>query len=156
MGITFCECQNYLLIQILEKNRSYNLRSDDFILTNRNSRFSKKSLKIPKGGNQNTYIEEEQTIQWPREKVQQDKQRFTKHTHKTKDRVTRDPLKTGGELRYSGRVSSSCSTSGTHRVNLRLGFTFFRHREVTLDEVGYPGQAPLIFMLPKTPICFWL
>jgi hypothetical protein len=32
-------------------------------------------------------------------------------THKTKDRVTRTPLKTGGELRCSGRVSSSCSTS---------------------------------------------
>ena len=102
----------------MEKNRSYNLRSDDFILTNRNSRFSKKSLKIPKGGNQNTHIEEEQTIQWPKEKVQQDKQRFTKHTHKTKDRVTRTPLKTGGELRCSGRVGSSCSTSGTRRVNL--------------------------------------
>jgi hypothetical protein len=27
------------------------------------------------------------------------KQRSTKHTHKTKDRVTRTPLKTGGELR---------------------------------------------------------
>jgi len=25
-------------------------------------------------------------------------------THKTKDRVTRTPLKTGGELRCSGRV----------------------------------------------------
>ena len=30
----------------------------------------KKSLKIPKGGNQNPYIEEEQTTQWPKEKVQ--------------------------------------------------------------------------------------
>jgi hypothetical protein len=28
----------------------------------------KKSLKIPKGGNQNLY-EEEQTTQWPKEKV---------------------------------------------------------------------------------------
>jgi len=28
----------------------------------------------------------------------------TKHTYKTKDRVTRIPLKTGGELRCSGRV----------------------------------------------------
>jgi hypothetical protein len=28
----------------------------------------KKSLKIPKGGNQNPYIEEEQTTQWPKEK----------------------------------------------------------------------------------------
>jgi hypothetical protein len=38
--------------------------------------------------------------------------------HKTKDRVTRIPLKSEGELRCSGRVSSSCSTSGTRRVNL--------------------------------------
>jgi len=69
-------------------------------------------------GNQNPYIEEEQTTQWPREKVQKDKQRSTKHTYKTKDRVTRTQLKTGGELRCSGRVSSSCSTSGTRRANL--------------------------------------
>jgi len=38
--------------------------------------------------------------------------------YKTKDRVTRTPLKTGGELRCFGRVSSSCFTSGTRRVNL--------------------------------------
>jgi hypothetical protein len=43
---------------------------------------------------------------------------MSKHTHKTKDRVTRTPLKTGGELRCSGRVISSCSTSGTCRVTL--------------------------------------
>ena len=47
-------------------------------------------------GNQNLYIEEEQTTQWPKEKVQKDKQRSTKHTCKTKDRVTRTTLKTGG------------------------------------------------------------
>ena len=68
--------------------------------------------------NQNPYIEEKQTTQWPKEKVQKDKQRSTKHTHKTKDRVTRTPLKTEGELRCSGTVSSSCSTSGTRRVIL--------------------------------------
>jgi len=34
---------------------------------------------------------------------------------KTKDRAT---LKIGGELRYSGTVSSSCSTSDTRRVSL--------------------------------------
>jgi hypothetical protein len=56
-------------------------------------------------GNQNPYIEEEQTTQWPKEKVQKDKQRSTKHTYKTKDRVTRTPLTTGGELRCSGRVA---------------------------------------------------
>ena len=33
------------------------------------------------------YIEE-QTRQWTKEKVQKDKQRSTKHTHKTKDQVT--------------------------------------------------------------------
>jgi hypothetical protein len=48
-----------------------------------------KSLKIPKGGNQNPYIQEEQKTQWPQKK---DKQRSTKHTYKTKDRVTRTPL----------------------------------------------------------------
>ena len=61
--------------------------------------------------NQNPYIEEEQTIQCPKGKVHNDKQWSTKHTYKTKDRITRTPLKTGGELRCSGRVSSSCSTS---------------------------------------------
>jgi hypothetical protein len=64
------------------------------------------------------YIEEEQTTQWSKENVQKDKQRSIKHTHKTKDRVARTPLKTGSELRCSGRISSSCSTSGTRRVNL--------------------------------------
>ena len=29
---------------------------------------TKKSLKIPKGGNQNPYIEEKQTTQWPKKK----------------------------------------------------------------------------------------
>jgi hypothetical protein len=45
----------------------------------------KKSLKISKGGNQNLHIEEEQTTQWPKEKVQEDKQR-SKHQNKTKNR----------------------------------------------------------------------
>jgi hypothetical protein len=43
----------------------------------------------------NPYIEDRQTTQWPNEKVQKDKQQPTKYTHKTKDRVTRIPLKTG-------------------------------------------------------------
>ena len=47
-----------------------------------------------------------------------DKPRFTKHTHKTKDWATRTQLKTRGELRSSGRVGNSCSTSGTCHVNL--------------------------------------
>ena len=39
-------------------------------------------------------------------------------TYKSKDRVTRTPLKTGGELKYSGWVSSSCPSSGNRRVTL--------------------------------------
>jgi hypothetical protein len=31
----------------------------------------------------------DQTTQWPKEKGQKDKQRSTKYTHKTKDRITR-------------------------------------------------------------------
>ena len=69
-------------------------------------------------GNQIPCIEEEHTTQWPKEKVQKDKQRSTKHAYKTEDLVTRTPLKTGSDLRCSGKVSSSCSTSGTRRVNL--------------------------------------
>ena len=49
----------------------------------------KKSLKIRyQRGNQNPYIEEEQTSQWLKEKIQKDKQRSAKHTYKTKDRIT--------------------------------------------------------------------
>jgi hypothetical protein len=50
--------------------------------------------------NHNPYIEEEQTTQWPKEKVQKYKQQFTKHTYKTKDRASRTPLKTEDKLRY--------------------------------------------------------
>jgi hypothetical protein len=47
-------------------------------------------------GNQNLYIKEGQTTQCPKEKVQKDKQWSTKHTRKTKDRVTRTALKIEG------------------------------------------------------------
>ena len=75
-------------------------------------KYQKRSLKIPKG--QSESVQHKGT----KEQVQRDKQRSIKHTFITKDRVTRTPLKTEGELRCSGRVGSSCSTSGTRRVNL--------------------------------------
>jgi hypothetical protein len=76
--------------------------------------------------------------------MQKDKQRSTKHTHKTKDRVTQTPLKTGGELMCSGRVNCSCSTSGTHRVNL-VTSTVISHergkdREVHTTNETYRGH----------------
>jgi hypothetical protein len=67
-------------------------------------------LKIRKGDNQIPQIEG-QKIQRPKEKGQRDKQR-------SKDRVTRTPLKTGGELMCSGRATNYCSTSGTRRASL--------------------------------------
>ena len=39
---------------------------------------------------------------------------------KTKDIVTRTPLKIGDELRYVVRVNSSCSTSDTRRVIVNI------------------------------------
>ena len=77
----------------------------------------KKSLKIPKVQSESVYRRRTDNTM-TKENVQKDKQRSTKHTYKTKDRVTRIPVKTGGELRCSGRVASSCSTSDTRRVNL--------------------------------------
>jgi hypothetical protein len=57
-------------------------------------------------------------------------------------RETRTPLKTGGELRCSGRVSSSCSTSGTRRVNLVTNPVISREwgqdREVFTTGGTYP------------------
>jgi hypothetical protein len=39
-------------------------------------------------------------------------------THKANDQDTRTPLKTRGELRCTGGISSSYFTSGTRHVNL--------------------------------------
>ena len=61
---------------------------------------TKKSLKIPRGGNQNPYIEEEQTTQWPKEKVQRDKQRFTKHTYTNKKTLHKTKQKKDFILKY--------------------------------------------------------
>jgi len=93
-------------------------------------------------GNQNPYIEDEQTTQCPKEKVQTNKQRSTNHTHNTKDRVTRISLKTWCEFRCSRRVSSSCSTSGTRRVNLVTNpvtsYEWGKDREVFTTSGTYP------------------
>jgi phage repressor protein C with HTH and peptisase S24 domain len=103
-------------------------------------------LKIPKGGNQNLYIEEEQTTQWSKEKVQKDKQRSTKHTYKTTDRVTRTPLKTGGEIRCSRRVSSSSSTSETLHVNLITNPVINHERGKDREVLTTSGTHPWSFV----------
>ena len=47
------------------------------------NKIAKKSLNIQmyQSGNQNLYMKEEQKIQWPKEKVQKDKQQSTIHVH---------------------------------------------------------------------------
>jgi hypothetical protein len=65
------------------------------IMINKLSKIMSRKVWRYQRGNHNPYSEEEQTTQWPKEKVQKDKQRSTKHTYKTKDQVTRTPLKTG-------------------------------------------------------------
>ena len=105
----------------------------------------KKSLKIPKGVG-NPYIEEKQTTQWPKEKGQKDKQRSTKHTYKPIDRVTRTPLKTGGELRCSGRGSRSCSTSDTRSVNLVINPVISHVRGKEREVFTTSGTDPWSFV----------
>ena len=78
--------------------------------------------------------------------VQKDKQRSTKHTHKTTDRVTRTTLKTGGELRCSGRVSSSCSTSDTRRVNLVTNPVISHERRKDREVLTTNGTYPSSFV----------
>jgi hypothetical protein len=99
-------------------------------------------------GNQNPYIEEEQTTQWPKEKVQKDKQWSTKHTYKAKDRhrVTWTPLKTGGELRCFVRVNSSCSTSDTHRVNLVTNLVISHEQGKDQEVLATSGTYPWSFV----------
>jgi hypothetical protein len=71
--------------------------------------------------------------------------RSTNHTHKTKDRETRIPLKIGGELTCSGMKSNSCSTSGTRHVNLvtnpMLNHEWGKDREVFTTSGTYPWST---------------
>jgi hypothetical protein len=57
-------------------------------------------------------------LQWAKEKGQKDKQWSAKLAHKTKAGITRTPLTNWVRLMCSGRVNSSCSTSGTRRATL--------------------------------------
>jgi hypothetical protein len=51
---------------------------------------------IPKGGNQNMQMEEEQTTQWPKETGQKDKQRTTKHCTENKRLSNTNPTENRG------------------------------------------------------------
>jgi len=90
------------------------------------------------------HMNKKRNRQWPSEKRQKGKQQSTKHTHKTSSSNT-NPLKTGGELRCSGRVGNSCSTSGTHRVNLVtnpvINHEWGKDRDVFTTSGTYPCSS---------------
>jgi hypothetical protein len=127
---------------LLEYIQSRFLSSCNSIKTFDFSTFYRRRVWRYQRGNQKPYIDEEQTTQWQKERAQKDKQWSTKHTYKIKDRVTRTPLKTGGKLRYCGRVSSSCSTSDARRVNLAtnpvISYERRNDREVLTTSGTYP------------------
>jgi len=77
-------------------------------------------------------------------KGQKDQKLSTKH--KTKDRVTRTPLKTGDKLRCSGRVDSSCSTNDIRRVNLVTTPVTSHERGMDRDVFTTYGTYPLSFV----------
>ena len=68
-----------------QKNRQHNGQKTE-----------EQTTQWPKEEQTTQWPKEEQTTQWSKEKVQKEKQRSTKHTHKTRDRVTRTQIKTGG------------------------------------------------------------
>ena len=61
-------------------------------------------------------------------------------THKTKDRVTRIPTKTWGELRCPGKENSPCSTKGIRRVTLIISIKTKRLLH-NIFHIG-PGISP--------------
>ena len=101
----------------------------------------KKSLKIPKGKSESVNRRRTDNTMAKRKSTNNDQQ----NTYKTKDRVTRTPLKTGDDIRCSGRVSSSCSTSDTRRVNL-VTYTVISHKRGKDREVFTSGTYPWSFV----------
>ena len=67
-------------------------------ISSEQTKVDKKSLKIPKGQSESVYRRRTENTMAKRKSTK------GKTTYKTKERVTRTPLKTGGELRCPGRV----------------------------------------------------
>ena len=88
-------------LKLLFENNIYILHTFLLLLINKNL------LKLDMNGH---------TMQWPKEKEQKDMQNTMQ---KIKEQHELH-WKTRGELRYFGRVNSSCSTSGTSCVSVKL------------------------------------
>ena len=91
-----------------------------------------------------------------KEKEQKDKQRSTKHTHKTEDRVTRTPQRTEGELWWYSYFLSTCTKlkcQGFLKNRLILSFQNFSDDSntllTTIRSLGY------IWRNMVSAIIFW-
>ena len=77
-------------------------------------------------------------------------------TLKTKERATQTPLKTGGELRFSRRVSSSCSTSATHCVTFVTNPVISHEwRKIVIKTNRTYTWSFVAQIFPKTYTCTW-
>jgi hypothetical protein len=119
-------------------------------------------------GNQNLYIWEEQTTQWQREKVQKNIQRNTKRTHKSKNRVTRTPLKTNDQgyaplvVSTSQSFPPSCVTTGfVTRLTRRVPLveqelpTLPEHLNSPPDFSGVPVTRSLVLWVCFVDRCLY-
>ena len=79
---------------------------------------TKKSLKIPKETIRIRKPKKDREHNGHKKKVKWTNNDLLQTTQKTKDRATRILLKTRGELKWSGRVKSTCSASDTRHVTL--------------------------------------
>ena len=94
-------------------------------------------------GSQNPYIEEEQTTQWPKEKIQKDKQESRKHTDKTNDRVTRTLLEHISNDGNWGKHVDLITKKVFTRVNIMRKFKFILDRR-TLENIYLTFIRPLL------------
>ena len=77
-------------------------------------------------------------------------------THKTKNRLARSPIKAVIELMFSGRVSSSCSTSGTCCVTLdKKGYIWMRdydwYEQIQIVQILEGVRVRFPFFVGPTP-----
>jgi hypothetical protein len=116
-------------------------------------------------GNQNPYNEEKHITQWPKEKVQKDKQRYTKYTYKTKDRphsrlitgfVTRltrlVPLVEQEMLTLPDHLSSPPILSGARVTRSLVLYVYFVYRCLSFCTFSF-GHCVICF---SSLYGFWL
>ena len=71
-------------------------------------------------------------------------------THQTKDPVTRNPLKTGVLLRFSGRISNSCFTCDIRRISLVTNPVIVINDEKDRIVITTNGTYPWSFVMLAT------